>query len=353
MRESQNEQYVKTRGAKMANKEWQKIASGKIAPIYLLTGLEHHLFDETVDRLKKAIEGVDDASVIRFDLEETVMEEVIEEADTLPFLQDHKLIIATNAVFLTGKERKKNDVEHNLTVLEAWLENPSPTATVVFIAPYETLDGRKTIVKKMRKLATVIEARRLEGNDLFVWIQNEAKKQGVDMTSSTAKTLVDRAGDNLVLLSAEIIKMASYLGGSGEITFETIETLVPRTPEMDVFTLTDSYVKGNVANSLSIYYDLLQNGEEPIMLTSLIAGHIRLMIHVQSLRKKGYQQQQIAKTLGVHPYRVKLMMTNRNVPDEHRLLIILNSLANIDYKLKSTSGNRKRVLELFLMEGLR
>ena len=49
------------------------------------------------------------------------------------------------------------------------------------------------------------------------------------------------------------------------------------------------------------------------MLTSLIASHIRLMIHVGTLRKKGYQQQQIAKTLSVHPYRVKLMMENRNL----------------------------------------
>ena len=75
--------------------------------------------------------------------------------------------------------------------------------------------------------------------------------------------------------------------------------------------------------TVSIYHDLLRNGEEPIMLLHLIAGHIRLMIHVQSLRKKGYQQHQIAKTLHVHPYRVKLMMENRNIPHENRLLMII------------------------------
>ena len=102
---------------------------------------------------------------------------------------------------------------------------------------------------------------------------------------------------------------------TGEITDDLIELLVPRTPEMDVFRLTDAYVSGNISGTVSIYHDLLRNGEEPIMLTSLIAGHIRLMIHVQSLRKKGYQQHQIAKTLHVHPYRVKLMMENRNIPE--------------------------------------
>jgi len=336
----------------VANATWKKIAAGKIEPVYLLIGLEHYIFDSTIERLKKALSGIDEASILRFDLVETPVEAVIEEADTLPFLEDHKLIIATNASFLSGQDQGREKVAHDLVALEAWLDNPSPTATVVFIAPYEKLDGRKRISKKMRELTTVIEAQRLEGQDLYVWIQHEARLNDSNISSETAKYLVGVAGDNLLSLSAEIVKLATYLSGEGDITVDVIDLLVQRTPEMDVFRLTDSYVNGNVSASVSIYHDLLRNGEEPIMLTSLIAGHIRLMIHVQSLRKKGYQQHQIAKTLHVHPYRVKLMMENRNIPEEGRLLLILNKLADIDYKLKSTGGKRERLLELFLMEPL-
>lgn len=337
----------------MANAIWKKIASGKIDPVYLLMGVEHHIFDSTIERLKKALPEIDEASIIRFDLEETPIEVVIEEADTLPFLEDHKLIIAGNAAFLSGQDKKRNEVEHNLEVLEEWLANPSPTATVVFIAPYEKLDGRKRITKKMREMTTVIEAMRLEGNDLLTWVQQEATANGTKITSQTAQTLVSTAGDNLLSLSTELGKMATYLGGEGEITVDIIEELVARTPEMDVFRLTDAYIAGNISGTVSIYHDLLRNGEEPIMLTSLIAGQIRLMIHVQSLRRKGYQQHQIAKTLHVHPYRVKLMLENRKIPNEGRLLMILGKLAEIDYKLKTTGGKRERLLELFFMEPLR
>lgn len=336
----------------MPNAVWKKIASGQIDPVYLLTGVEHHIFDATIERLKKALPDIDDASVIRFDLEETPVEAVIEEADTLPFLEDHKLIIASQAVFLSGQDSKRGEVTHNLAVLEQWLENPSPTATVVFIAPYEKLDGRKRITKKMKELTTVIEANRLEGKDLLTWIQHEAQRNGVGMTANTAQVLMNTVGDNLLSLATEIQKMATYLGGQEEITAHLIEELVPRTPEMDVFRLTDAYLASNIPKSVSIYHDLLRAGEEPIMLTSLIAGQIRLMIHVQSLRKKGYQQQQIAKTLRVHPYRVKLMLENRRIPNETRLLHILNELADIDYKLKTTSGKRERLLELFFMDSL-
>lgn len=336
----------------MPNAIWKKITSGKVDPVYLLTGVEHHIFDETIERLKKALPDIDDASIVRFDLEETPIEAVIEEADTLPFLQDHKLIIANHAAFLSGQDKKRTEVEHNLTVLEEWLANPSPTATVVFIAPYEKLDGRKRITKKMRDLSTVIEANRLEGNDLLTWIQHEAKTNGTYISSSSAQMLMNTVGDNLLALSTEIRKMATYLGENGEVTNDLIDMLVPRTPEMDVFRLTDAYIASNIPKTVSIYHDLLRNGEEPIMLTSLIAGQIRLMIHVQTLRKKGYQQQQIAKTLRVHPYRVKLMLENRRIPAESRLLEILKQLADIDYKLKTTSGKRERLLELFFMDSL-
>lgn len=337
----------------VANAIWKKIAAGEIDPVYLLTGLEQHLFDSTITRLKKALPDIDAASVIRFDLDETPVEAVIEEADTLPFLEDRKLIIAGNASFLKASDKTREKVTHNLELLEAWLANPSPTATVVFIAPYEKLDARKRITKIIKEHATVIESKRLQGKDLFTWIQQEAGANGSRIGPTEAEFLVKMAGDDLLALSSEIGKMATYLNGNGDITAEVIESLVPRTPEMDVFRLTDAYVSGKVSNTVAIYHDLLRNGEEPIMLTSLIASQVRLMVHVGLLQKKGYQQHQIAKTLSVHPYRVKLMMENRSLPSSERLLLIISKLAAIDYKLKSSSGKRERILELFFMEPLR
>ncbi|MHA6260355.1 DNA polymerase III subunit delta [Sporosarcina sp. CAU 1771] len=335
----------------MANATWKKIAEGKIDPVYLLTGLEGHIFDSTIGRLKKAMAFTDDTSVIRFDLEETPIEIVIEEADTLPFLEDRKLIIVSNPTFLTAQDRAKEKVVHNLEVFEGWLDNPSPTATVVFLAPYEKLDARKRITKKMNKVTTVIEANRLQGRDLSTWIQHEAKENGTFISQQSSEYLMKIAGEGLLSLANEIEKMAVYLNGEGEITPDVIDLLIPRTPEMNVFSLTDAYLSGNVSDSVAIYDDLLRNGEEPIMLTALISVQIRLMIHVLSLRKKGYQQHQIAKMLKVHPYRVKLMMDNKKVPSEERLLTVLNELATIDYKLKSSSGKRERILELFFMQG--
>ncbi|MDN4607074.1 DNA polymerase III subunit delta [Sporosarcina highlanderae] len=337
----------------MVNAIWKSISEGKIEPVYLLMGVERHLIDETIKRLIQALPDGEEDSVVRFDLDETPIEAVIEEADTLPFLIERKLIIANNASFLKAADKTKEKVVHNIALLEEWLLNPSPTASVVFLAPYEKLDGRKKITKLMMQKSSVVEAMPLVGRDLTTWIQNEAGSFGVKISTEIAQLLIDMTGDSLLALSSELAKIAMYLDGKGEVTKEVVELLVPRLPEMDVFRLTDAYMNGNVKETIKIYHDLLRNGEEPIMLTSLIAGQIRLMIHVASLAKKGYHQQQIAKTLNVHPYRVKLVMENRSIPKMERLLLILEKLAHIDYQLKSTSGKRERVLEIFLMEPLK
>ncbi|MBB4825781.1 DNA polymerase-3 subunit delta [Sporosarcina luteola] len=337
----------------MANAQWKKIEAGQLAPVYLLTGVEQHIFDSTIKRIVKAMPDIEEASIIRYDLDETPVEIVLEEADTLPFLEDRKLIIANNASFLKASDKTKEKIVHNLDFLQSWLTNPSPTAIVVFTAPYEKLDGRLRVTKTMLEKAEVIEANRLTGRDLTTWIQQEAGAHGMQITGEIAQLLVDWVGDDLLMLSNELLKIAMYTGGNGDVTEDVIEKLVPRTPEMDVFRLTDAYLAGKVKEAISIYHDLLRNGEEPIMLTSLLAGQIRLMVHVSSLQRKGYHGQQIAKTLNVHPYRVKLILENRQLPSMERLMELLAKLAEIDFRLKSSSGKRERILELFFMEPMR
>ncbi|AXH98956.1 DNA polymerase III subunit delta [Sporosarcina sp. PTS2304] len=335
----------------MVTKIWNTIEKGDVQPVYLLTGTEQHLLDETIKKLIRAIPGMTSAEVNRFDLEEIPIQAVLEVADELPFLVEHKLIVAKNCSFLKATDQSKDKQNHQLEHFEKWLENPSPTATVVFIAPYEKLDARKRITKKIKKHAVVVEAETLQGQDLSTWIMQHGKDKGIVFEKNEANLLMDMSGTDLLTLSTEVEKIAAYLSYKGTVTAEIIEQLVARTPEMDVFRLTDSFVNGKIAESLAVYHDLMRNGEEPIMLTSLIASQVRLMIHVVNLRKKGYQQQQIATTLHIHPYRVKLMM-QRTLPPMPILLKALNDLATIDLQLKTTSGNRQRRLELFLMSGL-
>lgn len=329
---------------------WKAIRNGQIDPVYLAVGTESYFIEKTVDLLKnKLTDGELELSV--FDLDEVPVDRVIEEADTIPFFSERKLIIAKNASFLKAAERGKEKIDHDLKMLEAWLENPPFSCVTIFVAPYEKLDERKKVTKLMKQKAVLVEAKALQAQDLEVWIDHEARNFGKRIKKDAAQKLVEMAGTNLTLLSSEVEKMSLYLGaGEEEITVALVEQMTARTLEQDAFKMLQAYLDGNVSEALAVYYDLLRQKEEPVALTALLASQIRFMVHVFYLQKKGYHAQQISKQLKAHPYRVKLLVEKRQQIPEKRLLEVLGDLADIDLQLKTVSGNRERILEFFLMK---
>ncbi|WP_342472700.1 DNA polymerase III subunit delta [Metasolibacillus sp. FSL H7-0170] len=336
----------------MITKIWQDIKKGDIAPVYLIVGEETYFIDETIKRLKEALSEQEEVEMIPFDLAEQPVDIVIDEADTLPFFTDKKLIIAKNASFLKATEKGKEKIEHDLKRLETWLSYPTDTAVTVFIAPYEKLDERKKITKLMKEHSVLIAAETPKEQDLYVWIKLEIEASGKAIEDGAAVRLVETVGANMLQLKMELEKMALYLGQEHEITEALVEELVAKTLEHDAFKMLNAYLGNRQAEALTIYHDLLRQKEEPIMLVGLLASNIRTMSQAFYLLTKGYHPQQIAKQLKVHPYRIKMILEQRNRPSAERLLQALNALATVDLQLKSASNNRARILELFLMKPL-
>lgn len=336
----------------MITKAWQDIKKGNFAPVYLLVGEESYFVDETIKLLKTTLNSKEEAEVMTFDLNEQPIDYVIDEADTIPFFTERKLIIAKNASFLKATEKGKEKIEHDLKRLENWLQNPTDTAITVFIAPYEKLDERKKVTKLMKEKCVVLLAETPQNKDLNVWVQSEAQRQGKVIADDAIGKLFEMVGPNMLQLQLEIEKMALYLGEEHEITIELVQDLVAKTLEHDAFKMLNAYLEHNQEETLKIYHDLLRQKEEPIKLVGLLANNIRTMTNIFYLQKKGYTQQQIAKQLKIHPYRVQIISGQRHRPSDQRLLQALYSLAEVDLQLKTTGGNRERHLELFLMKKL-
>lgn len=336
----------------MFTKVWKEIKNGQIAPVYCIYGEESYFIDETIKRIKQGLNTAEEAEVITFDMGESPVDSVIDEADTFPFFSERKLVIAKNASFLKATEKGKEKIDHNLKRLEHWLEQPSEFCVTIFTAPYEKLDERKKITKIMKEKSILLHAQTPQENDLGTWIRSEVNRFEKSINDDAVDKLVEMVGANMLQLQIEVEKIALYLGEEKQITVNSVEELVAKTLEHDAFKMLNAYLSNNVAVALQIYHDLLRQKEEPIMLVGLLASNIRTMNNVYYLQKKGYHPNQISKQLKVHPYRVKLMLETRDRPSEERLLKALKNLSEIDLKLKSVSGNRERYLEMFLLKAI-
>ncbi|RSD24145.1 DNA polymerase III subunit delta [Mesobacillus subterraneus] len=330
---------------------WKKISKKQVEPVYLMYGTETFLINETKQLLVDNVldEEEKDFNFSVYDLEETPIEAALEDAETFPFMGEKRLVILQNPVFLTS-EKSKGKVEHNLAKLEEYLTQPAPYSIVVFSAPYEKLDERKKVTKELKRNATVIEAKKLSEQEIKSWVKERAQANGTVIDQDAIELLISLAGTNLFMLTSEIDKLALYAGENQPIDKEIVDRLTARSLEQNIFSLVDKIVHRNVEGALRIYYDLLKQNEEPIKILSVITGQFRLIYQVKELARKGYGQQQIAGTLKVHPFRVKLAAGQAGSFSDEELTRIIKLLADADYQMKTGGMKKEMLIEMILFQ---
>lgn len=327
------------------------IEKGNIAPIYVFYGTESYLLQEMVSYMERKLVDPEsrDFNYSTYDLRETPIELVLQDAETFPFMADRRLVVGKDALFLTGA-RVSSSVEHNGDALIAYAENPPEYSTLVLVVPQEKLDERKNIVKKLKSQAVTAVFQPLQGNELEAWVVRRAKHYHVSLAPGVPTLLVAMVGQDLALLNQELKKMSQYTGSGGTITVDTVELLASRSLEQDIFALVDRVARVKLDEAFRILYDLLQNKEEPIKILNLLARQFRLILQAKLLSNRGYGQKQIASQLKVHPYAVKLALEQGGHFSEKALREILSTLADEDFRMKSGQTDKVLALEMFLLK---
>lgn len=84
-----------------------------------------------------------------YDADTTDLDVILEDAMTIPFFSDCKIILVYHANFLSAANEHAVDT----AALERYLDDPLESTVLVLIGDFEKLDARKKIVKRCRKHA--------------------------------------------------------------------------------------------------------------------------------------------------------------------------------------------------------
>ncbi|MFC7372517.1 DNA polymerase III subunit delta [Fictibacillus iocasae] len=326
------------------------IKNGNLSPLYLISGTEDHIINEALSAFSASLgEGEKDFNYSVYDYYDTPIQTVVEDAETMPFIGERRIVILKNAIFLTGA-KDKSKVEHHFPAFEAYINEPVEYTVFVIVAPYEKLDERKKIVKLLKKEAQVMPAAPLSVDEARKWMRQKAASLSITIENDATELLLVRLGANLASLRSEIEKMALYAGEHGTVTKETVEQLVPKTLDDDIFGLVDDIVKGQNEEALRTMYDLLKQNYEPIQILALVARQFRIIFGVKELSKKGYGEKQMASALKIHPYAAKLALRQAGKFNEKSLRMLLDRLAECDYEMKTGKMDKVLILELLIVQ---
>ena len=306
--------------------------------IYLFYGNNQFSIHKKIKKIIKE-NKIEEIDKVKYDLEQTNISNILDDALTTSLFENKKLIIVENSYIFTGVNSKK-EIDHNIDYLNTYLNNPSTDTILIFITNNEKIDERKKITKSIKKNYIIKEFNNNNSNE---YIMN------YNIDKETFNYLKNYVGNDNYVIENELKKITLYKKDNSKITKEDINKISSKNIDIDLFNFIDKIIMKNKKEALLIYNELKKYNEEPIKLIVMVANQIRIMYQSKELLKRGYTEKNISETLNIHPYRVKLAIEKSYTYDSKILLDYLKKLADMDENIKKGLIDKYSAFELFII----
>lgn len=312
---------------------------------YVLYGEEHYLIKKELDRiLEKNITYEKEMNTSVFDASKTSMEEIIADAQTIPFFSDQKAVVVNQANFLSSQS---NDDANALEVLNRYLDSPNESTILILICNQAKLDSRKKIVKRLQKEAKVLQFSMFDDFTRGNFVKDYCAKKNIHMSREALSEFYYRIGYSPARMISELDKLSLY---ANHIEKEDVISLVTRPMDDNVFDIFQSIIRHDFKRAYRYWKDFEALSIDPIALIAMLASQYRFLHQVKILQMSGLNQKEIASKLSAHPFRVSKTLESCAYMNEQEISATLNELAQLDQNIKAGKVDKKFGFEMFLIE---
>lgn len=300
--------------------------------------IKKHLKKILLDRLGEP----DEFNVVKFDLEETDINEIIDEASMLPLGYDKKAVVISNCTFLTNQGNKEDKDK----ILEI-LQNSNDDIDIIMIYNSDKIDEKSPIFTLVKEKGTINYFLNLKKEDWPIYIKKYFKAKEVEIDSDAINELALRVDGDLNKFLNEADKLCLY---KNKISLMDITLLVSRPLEDDVFQISNALLRGDNASAISIFRDLkLLGSRSTDTLIPMLGTQFRFISQVMFLSYKGLDKSEIASELNTSEGRVGVTLRNTRYLSRRQIAHALDDLYYLDYQIKSGQVDRFYGFELFLI----
>ncbi|MFN7992646.1 MAG: DNA polymerase III subunit delta [Bryobacteraceae bacterium] len=341
-----------------------RIQKGQLAPVYLFLGPDGYHRRRVKEALFEAVLGSGDRDngLARYDLAESAIATVIDDARALSLFAAERVIWASNAEAVLPRTRSDDDGEDgeggggSASELESYAKNPTPGAVVVFDAArfdFEGDDKRKQ--DRLRKFFSVVpdvvEFRRASADDARMEAAAMARKAGLAIDPGIIDLLVEALAADLGRISVEIDKLALF-AGSRSVTEDDVATLVPDARASTIFALVGALGRRDRTRSLEILDTLIREGEYlPLALTFLSTQFRTALVAKEAGLRSPQQIQGHFSRMGVPMWGSRAEQVYQTVSKftKAQLAKALDLIFDTDRALRSTRPDDRVVMERFIL----
>jgi DNA polymerase-3 subunit delta len=320
----------------------RQFGKSTVKSLYLFQGQESFLIEEAIEHIKQAVIQVEtaDFNYDKFSGKDAQIGDILNLAQTIPFLSDWRLILLTDVQEMATQDQNQ---------MIPYLSNPSPTTCLIMTT--EKLDSRTKFAQTLKQHAEIVQFWKLYEREVPQWINGRAKQYGYTISLQTAAYLADFVGNDLRQLDNELKKIIAY-SNNNEISLDAVQRVVGDIREHDIFELVDAVSEGNIIEVLRILNQLLVEGEQPLKILMMVTRQFRLLWKVKAhlAEKKSLTGKQLAEKVGV-PYRTAGHLQKQAQRfSQVQIKQGFKRLCEVDRALKLSTNSPKILLEDVLMD---
>lgn len=314
--------------------------------IYLFTGTSEIFIKNRMNRIIQSYNKLK-TTIIKYDMENTTISTVLEDAITIPLFEDLKIIILKKPIFLT----KSSDIpKDDIKAFIKYLKKPVDTTIIMIDATNCNIHQANEIYKMLKNVAKIIDYPDPEEIELKGWIVRSFDSQNIDIKDDALNLLLEYIGDDQSRLAQEIEKLTSYIGKNGIIRTSDIKLLVPKNVNNEVYNLIKAIIEQDLTKVHLIYDNLINHTKDSMTIISLVSNKFKELLSTYRLLKFGYSQSDIAKFYNVSTGKAYYLVQEAKSFRLQDLEYYVDKLAELDFQIKSGKIDKTIGLELFLLK---
>jgi DNA polymerase III delta subunit len=257
------------------------LRKGRPGPAYFLRGPDRFLHEECRAAIVASLPAeVREWCLMEIEYQPGRLARELDAAGQMPMLGGHSFFV------FSDPEDFKHVPDPDYEALQAYLERPSPFATVVFLAVEP--DRRRRFVQLLEKKTQVVEMLPLSGREAAGWLRNYLHKAGVEIDPELAEEILTKfqsasgtpdeanaAVVNLLWLRTEMEKLLTAKAGAKRLGRDDLDLMVAFREEHEIGKLLAAIAERKFSPALAQLRALLASKEPETLLLWCIGDLFR------------------------------------------------------------------------------
>lgn len=316
------------------------VAAGKIPPLIYLYGDERFLLERALAEVRDRTvpKEARDFNLNVFHARENTAVEILDAARTFPVFSPRRMVLVQDAHHFNASEQER---------FLDYLKDPCPETVLIFVA--QGIDGRRKFFQEFKKRGALVEFRPLYENQVPPFVREQARAAGRSFTEEGLAWFCRRVGTNLQEVHGELEKLFTYLGERTLVDVDDVRSVVSDTREESIFDLTNAVGEGKSGPALRLLSRLLDEGEPPLRILTMLVRHFRQLWKAHELLAKNAPRGEIIKRVKINPYFLDGLLAQARCFSEVDFRRAFEHFLRTDLALKSSGAHPSALLEDLLL----